>query len=82
MSARRLLLGMAPALSALAALALTLLVAGVVLALGGHDPVEAFAALLGGSLGSPEAFVSITLVRATPLLLTGLAVALAFRAGV
>jgi simple sugar transport system permease protein len=73
---------MAPALSALAALALTLLVAGVVLALGGHDPVEAFAALLGGSLGSPEAFVSITLVRATPLLLTGLAVALAFRAGV
>jgi general nucleoside transport system permease protein len=43
---------------------------------------SAFAALVRGSLGSWYAFGSGTLVRATPLILTGLAVAVAFRAGV
>lgn len=70
-----------PAASALAALALTLGLAAAVLALGGHDPGAALTALVAGAAGSPDAFVSITLVRATPLLLTGLAVALAFRTG-
>lgn len=70
------------AASALGALALTLLLAVATLAIGGHDPVAAFGALLQGALGSPTAILSITLVRTVPLLLTGLAVALAFRAGV
>jgi simple sugar transport system permease protein len=48
----------------------------------GFDVVHAGRALVGGSLGSWYAFGSGTLVRATPLILTGLAVALAFRAGV
>lgn len=39
-------------------------------------------ALLRGAFGSPDAIVSSTLVRTTPLLLSGLAVTLAFRAGV
>jgi simple sugar transport system permease protein len=39
-------------------------------------------ALWSGSIGSSYAFISGTLVRATPLILTGLSVALAFRAGV
>ncbi len=43
---------------------------------------EALLALWDGAFGSPYAFWSATLVRATPLLLVGLAVALAFRAGV
>lgn len=77
MSARAL-----PLVSALAALALTLALAAGALALGGYPPGEAFGALLRGALGSPQAVVSITLVRTVPLLLTGLAVALAFRAGV
>ncbi|HEX6047773.1 MAG TPA: ABC transporter permease [Gemmatimonadaceae bacterium] len=51
-------------------------------ALGGHDPARALAALWRGSLGSQYAVFSATLVRATPLILTGLAVALAFTAGV
>ena len=42
----------------------------------------ALAALWNGAFGSWYAFLSATLVRATPLLLLGLAVALAFRAGV
>jgi ABC-type uncharacterized transport system permease subunit len=42
----------------------------------------ALRALWSGSLGSSYALTSATLVRATPLILTGLAVAIAFRAGV
>lgn len=43
---------------------------------------DALRALLSGAFGSWYAFGSGTLVRATPLILTGLAVAIAFRAGV
>jgi simple sugar transport system permease protein len=66
----------------LASLALTMGVAAAALALGGYDPARALGALVDGAVGSPDAFLSITLVRAVPLLLTGLAVTLAFRAGV
>ena len=44
--------------------------------------MDALYALWNGAFGSPFAFLSATLVRATPLVLVGLAVALAFRAGV
>jgi simple sugar transport system permease protein len=60
----------------------SLLLLSVLLALGGYDVGAALAALWRGSFGSSYAFFSATLVRATPLLLAGLAVALAFRAGV
>lgn len=59
----------------------TLLLTALVLAIGGFPPGRALGALVTGSVGSADAFLSGTLVRATPLLLTGLAVALAFRAG-
>jgi simple sugar transport system permease protein len=49
---------------------------------GGYDSSLALMALWNGSLGSSYALTSATLVRATPFVLTGLAVALAFRAGV
>jgi ABC-type uncharacterized transport system permease subunit len=52
------------------------------LALGGYDVSRALGALWRGSIGSSYALTSATLVRATPLLLAGLAVAVAFRAGV
>ena len=52
------------------------------LRLGGYDASRALAALWRGSLGSWDALTSATLVRAIPLVLAGLAVALAFRAGV
>ena len=65
-----------------AAVSLTLLLAAAGLALGGHSPVAAGAALARGAFGTPDAVLSVTLVRAVPLVLTGLAVALAFRAGV
>lgn len=47
----------------------------------GHDPATALRALVRGAFGSWYAFTSATLVRAIPLAFTGLAVALAFRAG-
>ncbi len=68
--------------AALVALGATVGVAAVALWMGGYHPWSAFAALVGGALGSSDAIFSITLVRSVPLILTGLAVALAFRAGV
>src|ERR1041385_4307866 len=55
---------------------------GAVLQAAGFDVGRAVQALFSGSLGSWYAIGSGTLVRATPLILTGLAVAIAFRAGV
>jgi general nucleoside transport system permease protein len=62
---------------AIAILAVALLVTAT-----GYAPGPALAALWRGSFGSPYAIFSATLVRATPLILTGLAVAIAFRASV
>jgi ABC-type uncharacterized transport system permease subunit len=44
--------------------------------------IEILQALWNGAFGSSYAFLSATLVRATPLILLGLAVATAFRAGI
>lgn len=54
----------------------------LVLAASGFDVGTSFAALVRGAVGSPYALFSATLVRATPLILTGLAVALAFKGGI
>jgi simple sugar transport system permease protein len=58
------------------------MVSVVLLEFAGYDARLALSALWKGSLGSTYALFSATLVRATPLILAGLAVALAFRAGV
>ncbi len=71
-----------PLLVAGGALVATLAAAAVGLALGGYDVGRAAAALLSGAFGSTDAVLSVTFVRAVPLILTGLSVALAFRAGV
>ena len=59
-----------------------ILVIPALLAVLGFPPLDALRALWTGSVGSIYAFTSGTLVRATPLILTGLSVAVAFRAGV
>jgi general nucleoside transport system permease protein len=66
-----------PVLAAAASLA----AAGLALEVAGHSPAEALGAMLRGSLGSGAAWTA-TLLKTAPLLLTGLAVALCFRAGV
>jgi ABC-type uncharacterized transport system permease subunit len=70
-----------PLLTALAALGLGFAVLAIGLAASGYDPVLALAALGRGGFGSWYTFSSATLVRAVPLILLGLGVALAFRAG-
>ena len=54
----------------------------ILLAALGFDATSGMLALFRGSLGSAYAITSGTLVRATPVILTGLSVAIAFRAGV
>ena len=68
--------------SALAVAGGAVLGLALLLTLAGYDAGAALGALWRGSLGSAYAIGSATLVRATPLLLAGLAVSLAFRAGV
>src|SRR5262245_27241987 len=63
----------------LAALAFTLAVTSLLVAWAGAPVGRAYALLLQGGFGSRFAWTE-TLTRATPLILTGLAVALAFRA--
>jgi ABC-type uncharacterized transport system permease subunit len=61
-----------------AAVAFALLVSGLIIWLVGGDPVRSFAHILVAAFGS-VGVISDTLVKATPLILTGLACALAFR---
>ena len=55
-------------------------VATIVLASAGYDPVEAFGALIDGMIGKPK-YIANVIIKATPLLFTGVAVAFAFRVG-
>ena len=75
MSLRSLLVGLTTLLVAAGVLVLLLVATG-------HDPATALRALGSGAVGSRYAFFSATLVRAMPLMLAGLAVAIAFRAGI
>jgi simple sugar transport system permease protein len=67
-------------LAPIAAIASALALSAVLLALLGADPLRALLALAEGALGDRIA-LSNTLVRAGPLVLIGLAVAVAFRCG-
>src|ERR671921_2752590 len=67
-------------LSSLLAVAIALLAGGVVLALSGANPVPAYEALFAGAFGGRRELAE-TVVMATPLILGGLAFAVASRAG-
>ncbi len=60
---------------------LGLLVLAAALQLAGYDAARALAALWDGAAGSWYALTSATLVRAVPLIIIGLGIALAFRGG-
>lgn len=66
-----------PFLATLAALA----VGAVMLILLGENPIQAYGALVEGSVGSTNA-IADTLVKATPLLLVAVGICIAFRGGV
>ncbi len=77
MSARR----WGPVGALLTGLAICLGTSALLIELVGGNAVQAFAALVRGAMGSPDAWSELG-VRACPLLLTGVAVAIAFRAGI
>lgn len=62
------------------AIVLALIIGAVIVLLTGNDPIAAYAALIRGAVGSPTA-IGRTILNATPLVFTGLAVAVAFRTG-
>ena len=64
----------------LTAVLLAALIGAVILAISGANPIDAYAALIEGSFGSLQV-LGRTLEKATPLILSGLAVAFAFKAG-
>ncbi|TDE40023.1 ABC transporter permease [Antarcticimicrobium sediminis] len=66
-------------LAPLGAVLAALIVAGLLIAIAGANVFEAYGLILKGAFGSRLGF-SETLTRATPLILTGLAAAVAFRA--
>jgi simple sugar transport system permease protein len=69
-----------PLASPLIAIVIAVIVGGVLVALLGNDPVEVYGTLIEGSLvGWPN--LSVALQMTTPLIFTGLAVAVSFRAG-
>ncbi len=70
---------LAPVTSVLALLA-ALCIGAAVIALNGDNPAEAYGALLKGSFSSMR-YLASTLSSATPLIFTGLGVAVAFKAG-
>ena len=67
--------------AAIAPLALAVGIGAVILALTGHEPVSVYRLMIEEAFGG-ERRIAATLTEATPLLLTGLAAAIAFRAGV
>ena len=60
--------------------ALAVLAGSVIMLVSGFDPIAAFAAMLEGAFGGGRQ-IGETMLRATPLMFTGLAVAYGFRAG-
>jgi ABC-type uncharacterized transport system permease subunit len=64
----------------LLAIVTALIVASAVIFLAGSNPLQAYLALLAGSFGDIDS-LSVTIIKSTPLLITGLGVAIAFRGG-
>jgi general nucleoside transport system permease protein len=64
----------------LIAILISFIIGAVIMVATGNNPFAAYAALVQGAFGSPTA-LGRTLLNATPLIFTGLAVAVAFRAG-
>jgi simple sugar transport system permease protein len=69
------------ALRVVTTLALAMLVGGFIVALSGKDPIFAYSELVRSALGNDRAIAN-SLLAATPLIFTGLATVIAFRAGI
>ena len=59
---------------------LGVLVGAIVLLIGGFNPIEAYSIMIKGVISKPK-YIAWTLIRATPIIFTGLSVTFAFRTG-
>ena len=66
----------------LALLAIAIAMLAVLLITTGHEVIPAMSAMVRGAFGSYYAITSATIVRMVPLALAGLAISVAFRAGI
>jgi len=64
----------------LTSIILGLLVGAVILSISGFNPIEGYTAMIDGIFGKPK-YIAWTIIKATPLILTGLSIAFAFRTG-
>ena len=69
-----------PITSTFIAILFGFLVAAVVLAVAGYNPWQSFGALFNGIFAKPK-YISNVIIKATPIILTGLSVAFAFKTG-
>ena len=79
--AQRFLNGMIDIVIPLLATAIALILGAFMLIAFRKNPLEAYAALVSGAFGSSRALIQTTL-KATPLLLVGTGICIAFRGGV
>ena len=66
--------------AAIAAVIVGFVISAVVLAAAGYDPIQTFAQLANGAFGKPK-YIANVFIKATPILLTGVSVAFAFKTG-
>lgn len=64
----------------LASIILGFIVGAIILLIGGFDPIETYKVMISGVFSQPK-YIAWTIVRSTPIILTGISVAFAFRTG-
>lgn len=69
-----------PVTSTFIAIFFGFIVSSIILAIAGYDPIDAFSALFNGIFLKPK-YISNTIIKATPIIITGLSVAFAFKTG-
>jgi simple sugar transport system permease protein len=69
-----------PVTATFIAIFLGFVVSAIVLSLAGYNSIDAFSALFNGIFSKPK-YISNTIIKATPIILTGLSVAFAFKTG-
>lgn len=66
--------------TALVAVLIGFVVSAIILAAAGFNPLASFAAMLNGAFGRPK-YIANVIIKATPILLTGVSVSFAFKTG-
>ena len=66
--------------AAIAAVIVGFIIAAFVLLAAGYDPLQTFVQLFNGAFGKPK-YIANVIIKATPILLTGVSVAFAFKTG-